>query len=140
MQQITMKWSGPYNLERIYVHDLAFDRGIYAISRVWGDTETLLYIGRTKRQFQKRLSEHDYWLREYRGQIKVRLGLIDSTTNLRFSEKLLADAEALLIIWNETIENTVNRSTYSGRALTLQNIGRRGLLDKKISTEKLIDI
>jgi hypothetical protein len=140
MQKVTVKWAGPYNLERIYVHDLAFDKGIYTISRIWGDVETLLYIGRTKRQFQKRLHEHDYWLRQYRGQIKIRLGHVELTTNMHFSEKLLADIEALLILWNETIENTSNIRTYSGRVLEIENIGRRGLLAKRISTEDLIDI
>ena len=139
MQTITIKWYGSYNLERINQYDLAFDKGIYAISRIWSDTETLLYIGRTKREFQKRLSEHDTWLKQYRGQIKVGLGLVVLSPNMIFSEKLLADAESLLIIWNETVENTSNVNTYSGRALTINNIGRRGLLAKRISSDNLID-
>ena len=85
------------------------------------------------------MSEHDSWLKLYRGQIKVRFGHMVSD-NISYSEKLLADAEALLIIWNETVENTSNVNTYSGRALTINNIGRRGLLAKRISSDNLIDI
>jgi len=138
MQTITIEWHGSYNIERINLCALASDKGIYAISRIWGDTETLLYIGRTKREFQSRLREHDHWLKLYRGQIKVRLGQMVSHNGV-FSERLLADAESLLIIWNETVENTSNVNTYSGRALTINNVGRRGLLAKRISSEDLID-
>lgn len=138
MQTITIKWSGAFSLERFNLCVLASDNGIYAISRLWGNTKTLLYIGRTKREFQKRLREHDYWLKLYRGQIIVRLGRIISP-RMSFSEKLLADAEALLIILNETLENTSNVTTYSGRALTINNIGRRGLLEKWICSNDLED-
>ncbi|ABR48422.1 hypothetical protein Amet_2264 [Alkaliphilus metalliredigens QYMF] len=134
MQEIILKWFGPYDLERIQLYDLAFDKGIYMISRIWGEKETLLYIGRTKREFQKRLKEHDVWIKQYRGQIKIRLGLIMLHPDTKFSEKLLADVEALLIILNKTVENTSNTSTYSGRALTINNTGRRGLLDKRITS------
>jgi len=138
MQTITIEWSGAFNLERLNLCGLASDKGIYAISRFWGNRETLLYIGRTKREFQKRLREHDTWLKLYRGQIKVRLGRIVSP-NMTFSEKLLADAECLLIILNETVENTSSINTYSGRALTINNIGRRGKLEKRISSDDLED-
>jgi len=139
MQTITIEWYGAFNLERFNLCALASGNGIYAISRIWGDTETLLYIGRTKREFQRRLREHDTWLKLYRGQIKVRLGHVESN-RMSFSERLLADAESLLIIWNETVENTSNVNTYSsGRALTINNIGRRGLLARKVSSDNLID-
>ncbi|GAB6152579.1 GIY-YIG nuclease family protein [Desulfosporosinus burensis] len=138
MQTITIQWSGAFSLERFDLCVLASDKGIYAISRIWGNWETLLYIGRTKREFQKRLREHDAWLKLYRGQIKVRIGRIKSPS-MTFSEKLLADAECLLIISNETVENTSNVSTYSGRALTINNTGRRGLLEKWISSDDLED-
>lgn len=139
MRLVTVRWSGPYNLERISLYDTALDKGVYSISRVWGDTETLLYIGRTKRQFQQRLREHDYWLKNYRGQIKIRLGVLDSDPGMDFSEELLAEVEALLVVWNETVENTSNTRSYSGGELTIKNIGRRGLIDRNISTDMLLD-
>ncbi|CDX00844.1 GIY-YIG catalytic domain [Desulfitobacterium hafniense] len=136
MQSITIKWCGPYNLERVHLSNQASENGIYIISRLWGTSETLLYIGRTKRQFQQRIKEHNYWLTQYRGQIKVRFGRIEGNT---ISEDLLADAESLLIILTETVENTSNLYSYSGRSLTINNIGRRGTLAKTISSDDLVE-
>lgn len=130
MQHITVKWYGPYNFERLHLHDVAVENGIYAISRVWGDTETLLYIGKTERDFKRRIKEHERWLKDYRGQVKLRLGKLLDTKN---SAELLADVEALLIILNESVVNTRNTDSYSGRPLIIHNRGRRGLIDKIVS-------
>lgn len=134
MQTVLIKWYGPYKLSRCAL--TTFSNGIYAISRVWGDTETLVYIGRTKRELFKRINEHGYWLSNYRGSIIIRFGRLDAST--RVSPKLLADIEALLINAHDTIENTANRIKYSGRNLTVINIGRRGLLIKTVTLPSIL--
>ena len=49
METVTLKWYGPYNLERALLPDVVYEKGIYLITRKWGESEKLLYIGQTKR-------------------------------------------------------------------------------------------
>ncbi len=71
---------------------------------------------------------------EYSGQIRIRIGLLEYPEGGRYSDKKLADVESLLILWHTPIENTTSSIYYRGRInLEIINIGRRGLIDKKVS-------
>ena len=37
MQGITINWHQPYQLDRKHLLEVAYDKGVYAISRVWGE-------------------------------------------------------------------------------------------------------
>ncbi len=68
MTVVYIRWSKLYNLSEITHYDEAFSTGIYAIYRVYGGKEKLLYIRRTKRSFSKRLNEHyKDWVHGARG-------------------------------------------------------------------------
>jgi len=140
MDTVKLKWHGPYLLARAYIPEIIFEKGIYAISRKWGNIEKLLYVGRTLRSLEQRVYEHEWWLRDLRGKVLIRYGVFDLRTGQRFSKKKLADVEALLITWHQPPENTMNGHYYYGRPLlTVINSGRRGLLCSKVSTLDLED-
>lgn len=59
----SVKWYGPYGLNRCYFHDTSGEKGIYMVTRKWGSThESLKYIGLTKRNLRQRITEHGWWL------------------------------------------------------------------------------
>lgn len=137
MENIIINWSGPYGIENLNKYDIAYNSGIYAISRVWGNNETLLYLGKTVRDFATRLDEHQVaWVNAIQGQIKVRVGVLEFEQGRIYSKKKLGDVEALLINWHKPQYNTMSKNYYYGRRkLTVINRGRKGALSTKVSTE-----
>ncbi len=136
MEEIIIRWSGPYSIKSVGKYDLAYYNGIYAIYRVWGGNVTLQYIGITERGFYQRINEHKRdWLNNVGGQIKVRFGVLEFQTGKSFSRQKLEDAEALLISYHMPKENTSHTRYYCGRAeLTVVNVGRRGTIKRRISS------
>jgi hypothetical protein len=134
MTTVHIKWHGAYSLESFYSKEIAQSMGVYAIYRVYGEKETLMYIGKTSRSFYQRISEHSKdWLWNVKGQIRIRLGVLEFPNGGRFSNQKLADVESLLILCHSPKENTTSTVYYRGRFdLEVINLGRRGLLDKKV--------
>lgn len=60
-KSITIQWSRPVAWEEMWKSPMIESGpGVYAISRIFGEHETLLYIGETKRKnFQTRMDEHE---------------------------------------------------------------------------------
>jgi hypothetical protein len=139
MATVHIRWYGAYSLDNFYNKDIAAYLGIYAIYRVYGEKETLLYLGKTSRTFCQRISEHKKdWLWNVKGKIKIRVGLLEFPNGGRYSAKKLADVESLLILWHLPKENTTSTCYYGGRVdLEVINLGRRGLLDKRVSASDL---
>jgi len=139
MEEITITWHGPYKLQNIERYDIVNEIGIYAIYRVFGNNETLLYIGKTERSFLNRINEHTKeWLHLYRGQLYVRFGVLSFEPGKKFSSKKLNDVESLLITYCKPPENTSNYKYYSGREnIKIVNNGRFGMISKIISTDML---
>lgn len=138
MQTIVLTWHGPYSTEEFFQHNVAYEKGIYSISRIWGGTETLVYIGSTNKSFYKRINNHSWWFPDIRGEIKLRFGILNLDVAQRFSLKRLKDIEALLISWHQPCENTMNYQYYYGRFnLRVINKGRKGVIAKEVSTEDL---
>jgi hypothetical protein len=134
MTTVHIKWHGAYSLESFYTKEISQRIGIYAIYRGYGEKETLMYIGKTSRSFYQRISEHSKdWLWKVKGQIKVRLGILEFPNGGKFSVQKLADVESLLILWHKPKENTTSTVYYRGRFdLEVINLGRRGLVNKKV--------
>lgn len=139
MEKITLNWYGPYKIYNIDNHDVSYEKGIYAIYRIWGESEKLLYIGKTERDFRIRIKEHSKnWVNDVRGEIKLRFGVLEFEKGKYYSSKKLSDVEALLILWHIPNENTSSKKSYSGREkMQLINKGRKGMIDSFISTEQL---
>ncbi|HHU48555.1 MAG TPA: GIY-YIG nuclease family protein [Clostridiaceae bacterium] len=139
MEEIIIKWYGPYKINNIIKYDISNEFGIYAIYRKFGDNMTLLYIGKTERPFIHRINEHaKQWLHYYRGQLFIRFGVLSFGDRKKFSSNKLADAESLLITYCKPPENISNYRFYMGRdKVKIINIGRFGLIPKILSTEML---
>ena len=57
-KEITIKWSYPKEIDKVLESEAADGIGIYYISRMFGDKETLLYIGKSTASFRSRLENH----------------------------------------------------------------------------------
>lgn len=139
MEEIWVEWKGPYGLEYIPDRESAFNWGIYAITRVWGTCERLLYIGQSYRQcmLNRVWCHRNDWIYQYRGQMRVRFGTIKIDEGYRHSQQRTKDIEALLIYWHQPIHNTQHRRSYPDRQLLIWNIGRHTPLDKRVCTDDL---
>ena len=141
-KEITIKWSYPKEIDNVIVSDEANGIGIYYISRMFGDKETLLYIGKSTASFRSRLENHKTeWLDSYRGAKYVRLGTIVEPKNLSAYDMAgyINDAEKTIIFYMKEIEKhelkanvTSTRSTYVIEDLIINNIGYRGELPKQL--------
>jgi hypothetical protein len=139
MTTVHIRWYGDYSLESFYSKEISQNIGIYAIYRVYGEKETLMYIGKTIRSFYQRINEHSKdWLWNVKGQIRIRIGILEFPNGGKFSTQKLADVESLLILWHTPKENTTSTVYYRGRSdLVVINLGRKGLLDKKVLANEL---
>lgn len=51
MTTVNVKRYGSYEIDNFMEKDISLNKGIYAIYRVFGDNESLLYLGRTRKVF-----------------------------------------------------------------------------------------
>jgi len=140
MEKATVVWSGSYSIDSVKQKFNSYkDFGIYLFTRLWGDSETLLYIGRVYgieywRCFADRLPEHN-WLSDLRGNIRVRIGRVRLSGSRKQSLERMKDIESLLIYAHQPIENVQSTSWYYGRELKIKNIGRKGPLKSEICSK-----
>ncbi|MCB0480619.1 MAG: hypothetical protein KDC83_04260 [Flavobacteriales bacterium] len=139
MKKIKLEWSYPREFSSALCCHHAKNRGLYQISRIWGGKETLVYIGLVKgrnRQFRNRLREHEYWLREVRGVIKVRFGTLQVPPKTRLTNKLIETIEGVLICEYQPPYNVAKRETFlAHQNVVIYNCGFRGSLKKSFKVE-----
>ena len=131
---IRILWLDPIDVDAAIESEASLNPGLYYITRIWGENETSLYIGKASRTIRERLIDHKkHWLSLYRGKLMVRIGQIiyphspDAT--------LIDHAESALIFEHSEIltDNTDKRNTYSYSELyQIQNTGNIGMLKEKI--------
>lgn len=133
LKTITLKWSYPILYQNIFAYtDRMQEKGIYYLSRKFGNTETLLYIGKTNNNFCNRLSSHESWLNEYRGKIYVRLGIIISPQI--YDDSVITDVESALIYELKPVDNTDKTKSYCyTNELKIINAGNKGVLPDVVS-------
>lgn len=127
MTKVKVRWFGPYPLDSMKTRTVSVEKGIYAIYRTFGGKQTLLYIGKTGRNFNQRMYEHNReWLNNVRGSIHLRLGILECPEGEKYSAKKLNDTESLLIHWHAPLYNSSSIVWYRGRLnLEVENVGRR---------------
>lgn len=94
---ITIKWSYPREFENAKETELSYEGyGIYCISRKFGGNETIVYIGKTNKQFRDRLkNQKKNWMSNYRGEKIVRFGTITQPRTV--TSEIINDAESAII-------------------------------------------
>ncbi|MBU5428413.1 hypothetical protein KQI41_18650 [Tissierella pigra] len=134
VKTIKIHWSYPIIYQNIFYSDGIYGKGIYYISRKFGNNETLLYIGKTSSSFYNRLSCHKYWIDQYRGKVFIRLGEIISPKCC--NDGIITDVESTLIYEMKPIENTdkINGYYYSNLCKII-NTGYKGILPTIITME-----
>lgn len=139
---IRILWLDPVDVESAIQRESALNPGLYYITRIWGDHETSLYIGKASRTIRERLIDHQkHWLPLYRGKLMVRIGLIQYPLNP--DADIIDHAESALIFEHGDIltDNTDKRKTYSYSELyQIQNIGNIGMLKEKIRMHEHPDL
>lgn len=132
VKKVTVEWSFPRQLDKNWYSEKLQGKGLYYISRIFGNKETLLYIGQTSETFYSRLLDHDWkWMNRYRGVKYFRLGTITYPTNKTDEEmtQLVKDVESTLIYHMKPIENVKCTISYAPKHLyTVKNVGYRGEL------------
>ena len=139
---IRILWLDPMDVESAIQSESALNPGLYYITRIWGNHETSLYIGKASRTIRERLIDHQkHWLPLYRGKLMVRIGLIQYPLNP--DADIIDHAESALIFEHGDIltDNTDKRKTYSYSELyQIQNIGNIGMLKEKIRMHEHPDL
>ena len=115
------------------------DIGLYAITRKWGDKESLLYIGKTIDVFSKRLRKHKRKKVVNMRGIRFRVGYLELEDGKRMSKSKIKESENLLICILRPELNLRDLDTYDGRDLKIINKGKRGPLRKTVSSNLLKD-
>ena len=132
IKTVKINWTYPVLYENIFSSIKVSEKGIYYLSRKFGDKETLLYIGKTSNSFYNRLNSHKYWLNLYRGKLFVRLGIIISPKT--YDDRLITNVESALIYEMQPFENTDKTNGYYYlNECKIVNTGYRGLLPPVIS-------
>jgi hypothetical protein len=146
--KVIIEWSHPINFENYPSHNLIKENGIYQITRIVGKNEKLLYIGKAFNQtFEQRLDDHNNkWIDNYKGQIKLRLGLVSIYKSFLwfFSQEInsenhhFEDIESAFIFHCQPEHNTKKKEGYSFKnEFIIQNSGKYGFLPKEFNTKNL---
>ncbi len=124
---VKIKWQKAMTIDEAIADDSSDTRGLYYISRVFGKKETTLYLGIAthKNTIRHRLRAHkSWWLKEYRGTIKVRIGkIIYPYANI---DEVIDHAESAILYEQKDLflENTAKIKSYSyNTEYCIENIG-----------------
>lgn len=131
--EIIVKWTYPREFENAKETILSYEGfGIYCISRKFGRNETILYIGKTDRQFRDRLKNHrKVWMSNYRGEKVVRFGTI--VKPITVTSEIINDVESAIIYDIEPKHNKSKKKSYHYfEEYIILNQGYRGQLPKII--------
>lgn len=67
---IRILWLDPIDVDAAIESETSLNPGLYYITRIWGENETSLYIGKASRTIRERLIDHKkHWLPLYRGKL-----------------------------------------------------------------------
>ncbi len=137
-KEIEIRWTYPKEMNAAWDSDESMGRGIYQITRVFGQSETLIYVGLVKkrgRHFYLRLNEHWSWMEKMRGTVNIRFGRIVNDGDMRITEKLIETIEGALICEHEPRRNICKINSYfAHRELIIWNTGYRGFMNQIVDT------
>lgn len=130
---IIVKWSYPREFENAKETELSYEGfGIYYISRKFVGKETILYIGKTDKQFRNRLKSHSsIWLNDYKVEKIVCFGTIKKPVTIK--SEIINDIESAIIydIKPKHNKSKINSYQFFEEYIVLSE-GYRGKLPKMI--------
>lgn len=141
-KDIILTWTHKSPLYEYENNPYIKERGLYVISRIWGENngtprkERILYIGKSSRSFKQRLDDHtSWWTKKLRGNMYVRFAC------LQVDDDTLEDLESALIYECQPQENTAKMSSYSlktGCLYRIENRGFRGMIPRIVDASEQI--
>ena len=140
MDQVHLKWFGPFDWRENWLEGRKYDWGIYMITRKWGSSkESILYIGQAyKGDFSTRLSKHwRDWGGDRRGNLSVRLSELLVDQGKRLTKRKVTDAEALLIYKYQPPWNKDYKKEYFRQDCRVLSTGQKGPLASRITSTSL---
>ena len=136
-KKVVIDWSYPICYGHAYEKEVMLNKGLYYISRLFGDKETLIYIGKTMDCYWNRLKSHEEnWLNDVKGQKYVRFGIIKTPED--YDNDFLEDVESAIIYEMQPKYNYMKTCSYtyrSGYLLNIENSGYHGVLPRYINSE-----
>lgn len=145
MQEVKLKWYGPFDIDEIYESDfevLDYIEGFYMFLY----ESKILYIGQVYfKSLRERINEHlrgdSLWRwieRNYDSKnVSMMIAEIESMDQERITKQLVNDVESLLIITQQPEGNIQSTRTYYGRDLKIVNLGECAPLPKTLSSVML---
>ena len=137
MRTVKVYWSMPMDIERFFASEESKDIGFYYITQKLRGKEKPLYIGKSYHSFKSRMKIHEYWLKEYRGEILIRLERIISPNWYFWEEyrQLINETESILIynmrdVLRENVSNT--KSVRLSEDTLVINFGHSSIIPKRI--------
>jgi hypothetical protein len=132
-----IKWSYPIKVDSALKNERCIESwGIYYISRKFGSSETLLYIGLTFHQnfIHRIIQHHNVWMNDYRGEKYIRFGEFDEPKII--TKEIIENVESCLIYELQPVQNVSKKSSYSCyNEYTVISSGFRGIIPREISTK-----
>ena len=137
LHTVVINWSNPILWDNIHLYNKDWNGGFYYITRIIhranADSETPIYIGKTKGKISKRICQHHMtdsntpFLHEY-GEFRVRFGRIISPINYKKTyhhNRLLLTIESALITEVKPKCNCSQKKSYTRwYILRINNTGK----------------
>jgi hypothetical protein len=144
MQQVKIRWYGPFNIDDIY--ELDFEILDYLGIYMFLYRNKIVYIGQAYYQsMRNRIKQHlsgdstwEWVLDNYNPRyIRFKLGDIEYLGQQKITKQLVDDIESLLIATQQPSGNIQSTRAYWGRNLKITNLGERKPLPRTLSTNIL---
>ena len=139
ISNIFIRWTYPKEIYSAWNSEDSYGRGVYQITRKFGNKNTLLYIGLVKkanRHFYERLDEHWPWLESIRGKVYISFGIIQPRQGLRITEDMIETIEGVLIWEYQPVLNDKKLNSFTiHKDMIIHSYGYRGFIDRVLETK-----
>jgi predicted GIY-YIG superfamily endonuclease len=134
-KKVTIEWSYPKKVDEV-LNSLTLEEenwGLYQISTKIDKQITFLYIGKSWKDYHKRIKDHKKkWFINYEGEKYVRFGSFITPIN----KVQLGEIESAIIFETQLPQNTQCLLSYTlNHDYEITSIGNRGVVPELIKTE-----
>jgi hypothetical protein len=135
-KKVTIEWSNPKKVDDVLNAPTLKEEiwGLYQISTKIDEDKIFLYIGKSWKDYHKRLKAHRReWFDQYEGEKYVRFGsFLTSITEIQLDE-----VESAIIFQTKLPKNIQSVNSYSvNHDYIITSTGKRGIVPQLINTEE----